>query len=136
MPSLYGDHNVSRYLARLLREHGHTATNARELGLERATDGAHLLLAAERGWLLLTHNERDFVLLHDAWLRWSRSWGIAPQHAGILVLPQREDWGLTRTVSEIEAFLAVHPATINELYAWRASRGWVSSADLTAWRGA
>ena len=133
MALLYGDHNVSRPLVLLFRELGHAATNARALGLDRGSDGTHLLFAAERGWILLTHNERDFLMLHDAWLRWSWAWQVAPRHAGILVLPQRSDWKPPRLVSEIETLLAANPVMTNQLFAWRASRGWVPFAEITPW---
>lgn len=63
MPALYADHHVARRLARLLRHRGHAVVTVRQLGLDRAIDATHLLTGATRGAILLTHNERDFVLL-------------------------------------------------------------------------
>lgn len=40
--------------------------------MERASDDAHLSLAARSGWILVTHNAKDFILLHAAWRRWAR----------------------------------------------------------------
>jgi hypothetical protein len=82
----YRDHNVARELADRLRDAGHGARTARELAMERAGDEAHLSLAAQSGRILITHNAKDFSLLHAAWQRWSADWKTSAHHAGILVL--------------------------------------------------
>ena len=63
---------------------GHTATTPSELGTERAGDADHLLEATQQRRILVTHNRKDFLLLHNAW----HTWAMAVPHAGILVLPQ------------------------------------------------
>ena len=65
MAALYTDHNVARALARLLQARGHAVTTAHDLGLDGASDDEHLLVAAQRGWTLITNNRDDFVLLHN-----------------------------------------------------------------------
>ena len=87
MASFYTDHDVALQVALLLRQIGHTAITARDLGLERAGDDEHLLTAAQRGWILVTHNRQHFLLLHDAWRRWLRVFGVSTVHAGILHTP-------------------------------------------------
>src|SRR5439155_21606323 len=58
-----------------------------DLGLFRATDDAQLLIAVRNGWILVSYNRRDFVMLHDAWLTWPATFGLSfPTHPGILVL--------------------------------------------------
>lgn len=86
MAEFYLDHKVARELAEHLRRAGHAARTARDLGMERASDDAHLSLAARAGWILVTHNAKDFILLHAAWRRWAREWGAEAHHAGILVM--------------------------------------------------
>ncbi len=71
MASIYLDHAVSAHIAARLRYYGHYAVTARELGLDAAKDDEHLLVAAQRSWIFVTHDEGDFTLLHDAWRRWS-----------------------------------------------------------------
>ncbi len=66
MADLYVDHNVARGITNQLRVRGHNVVAARELGLERAKDDAHLLLAAQQGRTFLSHNRQDFEMLHDA----------------------------------------------------------------------
>jgi predicted nuclease of predicted toxin-antitoxin system len=65
------DHNVSLRVAEFLRQRGHTARTAREMRLEGVGDEEILLTAATREWTVVTHNTKDFRLLHDAWHRWS-----------------------------------------------------------------
>ncbi len=104
MASFSTDHNVALRVATLLRERGHAAVTARDLGLERAGDDEHLLVCAERGWILVTDNEKDFALLHDAWRRWATAWRASRAHAGILVCPQ--SWLADRVAQELRDFLA------------------------------
>ena len=144
MAPLLADHNLSRPLVRLLRDRGHDAVTSRELGLDRATDGLHLLTASSLDRVLLTHNERDFLLLHDAWLRWAAAWNIQPLHAGVIVLPQGQRSSAERSAREVEELLRVEhdqetPARLtNQLWVWRPARGWIefshlASAMPTAW---
>jgi hypothetical protein len=119
--SFYTDHDVALQLAMLLRQHGHMAFTARDIGLERAGDHEHLLTAAQRGWILVTHNRQDFFLLHDAWRRWFPVFNVSAVHAGILVLPH----GLpSQTVQRLEDFLLSGLPLSNELYVWRPMSGW------------
>jgi predicted nuclease of predicted toxin-antitoxin system len=89
--SFYLDNDVAVRLAEELREMGHEATTARQLGAESEPDWLHLLTAADHGWILVTHNWRDFRLLHGAWIEWRRAWRVQNSHAGILVLFQAQD---------------------------------------------
>lgn len=88
MPGIYSDQNVALEVVDLLRARGHRVVTTRDLGREGATDDAQLLTAVEHGLTLLTHDIADYVLLHDAWRRWSRAWNVAPRHEGILIVPQ------------------------------------------------
>lgn len=72
----YTDHNVALRVAVELRSFGHLVATARERGRERAGDDEQLLVATLYAEILLSHNEKDFVLLHDARLRWSRAWNV------------------------------------------------------------
>lgn len=120
-PDLYTDHNVSLRLVERLRARGFVVTTTREIGLERAKDSKQFLAAAEQGWLLVTHNERDFALLFDAWRRWSDAWHVSPRHAGIVVLPQREP-SLTEVLL-LDLFGEAAGFT-DALYRWLPGTGW------------
>jgi hypothetical protein len=91
--------------------------------MARATDEHHLLFAALKGWTLVTNNAKDFILLHDAWHRWSKAWQVAPLHAGILVA--RADWNANRLAGEVNDFFARQLTIVNCLYTLDAAQGWV-----------
>ena len=51
-----------------------TVETAFEERLSAAKDEEVLLFAANRGALLLTHDEHDYKLLFRAWHRWCNAW--------------------------------------------------------------
>lgn len=121
MAHFYLDHNVARDLAAELATLGHQARTARDLQLERASDAQHLRIAAERKWLLITHNKKDFELLQDAWRLWQQGWGISHFHAGILCCEQVPVLELARVIDE---FTRAYDPPTNELYGWTRTKGW------------
>jgi hypothetical protein len=133
LADFYLDHNVSRGMAVRLRRAGHTAHTADETGKAHASDDEHFLIAQLQGWILITHNWRDFKLLHDAWRRWvGAHWprtGIAsPVHGGIVVIPQpdvqRRHWLPEHAAHEVALLLASRVTLTDALYRWRPSVGW------------
>ena len=106
-----------------LRSRGHTARTAHDMGLDSAKDDEQILVAAQNGWTLITHNRKDFALLHDAWQRWTKAWQVPARHAGILLVPQT--WAGGEIAREIELFVQTAQPLIDQLYEWRASSGWV-----------
>lgn len=126
MAAFYFDQNVSSGIAVLLRAEGHQLTTAYEIGLDRAGDDEHFLLAAQRNWTLVTTNGKDFRLLHDAWRRWLSTYGVTALHAGVLIVPQRQS--AQRIARAIADLLAESPPLANELYEWRPDSGWVQRA--------
>ena len=129
MARFYLGHDVSLGLSSLLRAAGHDSRIAQEAGLARASDEVHLLFAAQQDRVLLTHNRKDYVLLHDAWRHWPSAWGVlAPPHAGILVLDHRPERELAVAIDAFLAAVSLPPA--NALYWWRYRYGWQhQSAD-------
>ncbi|MBI3976837.1 MAG: DUF5615 family PIN-like protein [Chloroflexi bacterium] len=123
MADFLADENVSHDIVRLLIASGHTAATAREQRLTKAADDQVLLFATERGSILLTHDVADFQLLHDAWLRWTRAWGVLRQHACILTV-QHHDVPDAEVVQAIESLLNQGLPLPNELYRWRRVGGW------------
>jgi hypothetical protein len=113
--TVYLDHNVSRHVAPDLRLLGHHAVTAHDLGLQFAGDDAHLIVAWQMRWVLLTHNAKDFYLLHDAWRRWSGAWRVTEVHPGIVVSPVRPP---TRVAQEADALLRSGLPLLGELYTW------------------
>lgn len=128
MAEFYLDHNVAARMVDLLEARGHTATTVDTLGLAAAKDNELLLRAAQDQRIFITHNWKDFLLLHSAWQEWSAAWGVSPQHAGILVIPMPPRWDSERATREIDFFLGVQRAfsnaIINSLHRWTQDRGW------------
>ena len=87
MASLYLDHGVAVAVTPPLLAAGHDVLIARHVVPRTAGDDLHLLTATHLGRILVAY-DADFILLHDAWRRWSRDWGISRPYAGILLTPQ------------------------------------------------
>lgn len=55
--------------------------------MDRAEDDEQVFFAWQNGWIIVTHNLNDFLLVHNTLQRWSAFWNSADTHAGILALP-------------------------------------------------
>jgi hypothetical protein len=106
----------------MLKGRGHDARTAVDVGMSHATDEDHLLTAARNGWTLVTNDAEDFILLHDAWHRWSREWRVTPTHSGILIAMQT--WKAERLAAEVEEFLGRGLPLENRLYQWKWTGSW------------
>jgi hypothetical protein len=74
---------------------------------------------------LVTHNRKDFDLLHAAWIRWSGAWQTTARHLGILILPQA--WSVERAVLELSS-ATTSLVLPNHLYRYLPTGGWQPSA--------
>jgi hypothetical protein len=119
----YADENVSSLLNDALRLYGHAIFATHDEGRSGATDGSQLLYAAERGWIILTHNRADFIMRHDAWHLWARAWDIRPEHAGIGILEPVEPSRYADIAALIHDVCQRNELT-NTLLAWRGATGW------------
>jgi hypothetical protein len=118
----YIDNDVPLSLVDELAALGHRATHTRNLQAFRANDADQLLTAAQYAWTLVSHNKEDFHLLHHAWQVWSGAWGVAPAHAGILILPQVKAPDLARLLDQ---FARQHHFPLqNEMHEYNLTRGW------------
>lgn len=99
----------------------------RDRGLEGASDNEQLLVAAQRNRVFVTRNERDFILLHDAWQRWGRAWGVTVTHPGVLILPQGTRYGVfwdaERITGAILTCLTRCSPLTNGIFRWKV-RSW------------
>lgn len=66
MADLYVDEDVSERLLAPLEARGHRPTSVGRLGHKGLSDARQLLIAADSGHLLVTHNAKDYRLLHEA----------------------------------------------------------------------
>lgn len=104
----------------MLTERGHPSVYAADLGMARHKDDEHLLAASLRARILVTNNIRDFELLHDAWVRWSRKWHVRPSHFGILTIPNGTT--IERIIELLCDFADTMPLPItNTMYIWDGS---------------
>jgi hypothetical protein len=132
MADYYIDHDVPLRMAWHLRTAGHGAVTVRDRGLEGADDDEHVLGATARGAILITHNSKDFTLLHRAWHRWATAWSVDARHGGILLLPQPTAAERDRGAMDAAALAALvlqlaaagHPQP-GELWQWQRGLGWV-----------
>ena len=126
------DEDVPHAVAALLRQKGLSVQSAKELNRLGLSDVQVLLHAATDRQIVVTHNGRDFELLHEAWVSWRRHWEreIASQitppvkpshHAGIIVTPHLPDRAM---VGVIESFVASFGPIDERLIVWSAASGW------------
>lgn len=124
MPALYLDNDVTVRAAPLLIAANHTAYTTAQLNRRTASDYDQLLYAAQKRWVLVTHNWGDFQMLHGAWHLWSRAWRVEPAHSGILVLEHGPEHDIASAV--IRFFSARSLADVeNTLWRHIAATGWV-----------
>ena len=138
MARFYLDEDVSVPIADILQAAGHQAVAAIQMGWDGLKDPDQLLNAARRNWIVVTHNRRDFEMLHRAGLLWSTEWAVVRPHSGILILPQATpaeqaagrmgDIDLAQLLIDMAATDAPQP---NELWHWRRLDGWVRDESLT-----
>ena len=126
------DENVAHRAASLLRSLGLDADSAKELARLGRSDVQVLLLAAEAGQTVVTHNSTDFVMLHEAWVLWRRRWSseveqdlgaslVLSRHAGILIVPHLASHDLAHILMQ---FMDAAEAIADRLFAWSPARGW------------
>ena len=126
MTALYLDENVAVELAATLRRYGHSVSSAADERRLGASDAHQLLYAAQRNWVIVTHNRYDFHLLHTAWLLWSDAWRTPQQHAGILIIDQSRRFDSMAYARLIADFVATPEAQLDgALYDWKPARGWL-----------
>ena len=83
-PAFYLDADVPAGLVTLLQRAGYEAHYAGTEGRHDDDDPSQMAFASEQGWVLITHNLRDFSPLHGLWISLYR-WGHEPNlHPGIL----------------------------------------------------
>jgi predicted nuclease of predicted toxin-antitoxin system len=80
--SLYLDEDVRVLLAEVLRSRGYRVTHVLEAGRTGRSDPAQLAYAVEHKMAILTHNIKDYVVLHKSYQARGKN------HFGIIVSEQ------------------------------------------------
>ncbi len=126
----YFDEDVDADLAKLLTVRGHTTLTTKQANRLSAKDDEQLVTATDLGRVLITHDVGDYRLLCRVWRRLAQRWGIqADDHAGILVLPQKEVIPYYRTASEIHNLVSGATVVWGEFFFYHRSWGWVAGPD-------
>lgn len=111
-PSVYLDECVSKRLVIRLRWRGFHVTTAGEVGLLEASDDVQFAYAAQRDLLLITHNKRHFIALHNQYMRDEQT------HHGLLVLPLTPVQLLDVRVAICLDWIAALPNHRSMLFRW------------------
>ncbi len=125
----YIDEDPQQELARTLRELGLDTLTTREAGTKGLSDARQLAFAVSQGRVLITCNARDFNLIHETLVLWSRRPGPGdePPHRGIMIVPNGSRMGLDGVTRIVAAFAETHDADFvaGRLFEWLPDRGWV-----------
>lgn len=122
-PGIYLDENVADGLGAALRARGLDLLTTTEAERKGATDPQQLLFALDTDRLLVTHNNADFRMLHEALVIWAGRWGVLDRvrHRGILIIdqgkPRRGGLSILTMVGIVEA-LATELPLDNRLFVW------------------
>lgn len=115
------DEDMTISAAASLRDRGYEAAAVKERALRHSHDYVILWQAVLEGRSLLTHNDKDFAMLHGAW----RLWGVMPPHFGILVIPQIFRLPGSRIADAVVALPNTDAQLRNELYLLTRDRDWI-----------
>lgn len=125
MAAFYLDNDTSNEVVGLLETKGHAVLHTRWYGQARATDDQQVLTALRLNRILVTHNARDFILVHRAWRLWPSSFGVDwPRHPGILIIPQPADLPTPQAVEALDRFVRSGRPLLDQLYRLHVAGGW------------
>ena len=113
MAAIYTDNDVSLRTAELLEAMGHEIFTTRARGRSSASDAEQWTISAINNWIFVTHNRKDYVLLQDAWERWSTLWEIRPTYSGVLIIPQA--WLAERASREVDRCILARSDVANNV---------------------
>lgn len=127
MAPCYLDENVAEILAEFLQRRGHDAVTTSQLGNKGLRDVQQLLVAIRTGRILVTHDARDFPMLHEAWHELARLWGVTRPvlHPGILIMPPTRRLAADEAARLIDELLARVGTVENRLFDWKIGQGWI-----------
>ncbi len=80
LPIFYLNENIAVQVSPLLSAYHITSFHTLNVGNQGVTDEEQLQYASQKGYILATHNRKDFRKIHTSWL------GDAKTHSGIVLL--------------------------------------------------
>lgn len=111
LAALYTDEDMSALVATLLRSRGLDITTVPEQATLGKTDSEQLEFATSVSRCILTHNRIDFERLHLQYIEENR------QHAGIIVVPQKNAYEVARRIGILVSTLVADEIRNQLLYA-------------------
>lgn len=127
------DADTSPALHRLIEQRGHSIRRTGQEGALHTPDDLVLLLATNLERILVTHNERDFLLLARAWRSFARQWEATPRpHAGVIAIPQLSRLPNERALSEIDTLVRTQRELSGHVFTYSLRWGWTLDPNLTA----
>jgi predicted nuclease of predicted toxin-antitoxin system len=125
LANLYLDENVTVRLFEPLASLGHDTVSANHLGHKGRTDAEQLLIATNLGRILVTYDRDDSLLLHEAWLEWSRAWDVPRTHAGIIVIHPVRGFTVDDIARSVHDGLSRESTPLaNRIVGWKHHLGW------------
>lgn len=125
MAAFFFDNDADLRIGRWLQAHGHAVLSTHDIAaLEVATDKEILLYAGPAGLIVVTHNERHFVRLHQV--------GAVP-HAGILTMPQVGPDGVSTMGERVDWLVCSGQPMANALYRFKAAKVWERWDEKHGW---
>jgi hypothetical protein len=121
--AIYTDNDVSLRTAEQLEAMGHDVFTTRGRGRSSASDAEQWTTSVSNNWIFVTHNRKDYVLLHHAWERWAILWKIQPAHPGVLIIPQA--WLSERASLEVDGCIHTRPDLLNSVLESDVDGAWV-----------
>ena len=119
-PSVYLDECVNQHIVAGLRLRGFRVTTAQAEAMLGVTDEAQLVHATQRGFVILSHNRRDFQRWH-AILRQR-----AQSHGGILLVPNGSEPQLEVRTAMLLDWIATLPDYRSQLFRWHDLQYWLT----------
>ena len=93
----YLDEDVPVQLAKAMQQRGISVLTTQEAGMSESTDEQQVVFAVTQQRTILTHNKRDFVIIHKTYME------IGKDHRGIIVADRNKVGELLRRVSKLWA---------------------------------
>ena len=118
---LYFDEDMPQEMEGMLRGMGYTVHTVEEMNARSEDDSTQLRTSAEREWVFVTQNRKDFRRLHWLWTTFY-NWGVLPHaHGGILTIYRHRPELRAEWAAAIHEFLQGRDHISGEMYMWRPS---------------